>query len=196
MDTQAPPTASNDAVMGTPKLNIVIMGFGSRGDLEPTLEIAQVLQYQHGHRVRYVTHQRYQHIVEAAGIEFYSLGRADPREMIAQRSLGSKALRELLPQIQDHFFEMGQRYWGACIDDPAGIPEGNSPKPFVADAIIATLTTYVHCSAAARLGIPIHLQANNPRMFSKYLPHSQAEGSASSDSVTRNIFSWWLKDLT
>ncbi|KAI6749626.1 hypothetical protein HG530_015040 [Fusarium avenaceum] len=195
MDTQAPPTASNDAVMGTPKLNIVIMGFGSRGDLEPTLEIAQVLQYQHGHRVRYITHQRYQHIVEAAGIEFYSLGRADPREMIAQRSLGSKALRELLPQIQDHFFEMGQRYWGACIDDPAGIPEGNMPKPFIADAIIATLTTYVHCSAAARLGIPIHLQANNPRMFSKYLPHSQAEGSASSDSVTRNILSWWLKDL-
>ncbi|KAM0206651.1 hypothetical protein ACHAQI_008123 [Fusarium lateritium] len=171
------------------------MGLGSRGDLEPTLEIAQVLQYQHGHRVRYVTHQCYQQIVEAAGIEFYSLGRADPREMIAQRSVGSKALRELLPQIQDRFFEMGQRYWGACIDDPAGIPEGKSPEPFVADAIIATLTTYVHCSTAARLGIPIHLQANNPRVFSKYLPHSQANGSASSDSVTRNVLSWWLKDL-
>ncbi|KAM0350698.1 hypothetical protein ACHAPU_003191 [Fusarium lateritium] len=118
------------------------MGFGSRGDLEPTLEIAQVLQFQHKHRVRYVTHQRYQHIVEAAGIEFYSLGRTDPRELIAQRSLGSKAIRELLPQIQDNFFEMGQRYWGACIDDPAGIPEGAAPEPFVADAIIATLTTF------------------------------------------------------
>ncbi|KAM0425776.1 hypothetical protein ACHAPT_009026 [Fusarium lateritium] len=171
------------------------MGFGSRGDLEPTLEIAKVLQFHHGHRVRYVTHERHRHLVQAAGIEFYSLGRADPREMIFRRSLGTAGMRKLLPQIQDEFFEMGQRYWGACIDDPAGIPEGTSPDPFVADAIIATMTTFVHSSAAARMGIPLHLQANNPRIYSKYLPHSQAEGSATSTSVVRNVLSWWLKDL-
>ncbi|KAL2674209.1 hypothetical protein Neosp_012659 [[Neocosmospora] mangrovei] len=157
------------------------MSFGSRGDLEPTLEIAKVLQFHHGHR--------------AAGIEFYSLGRADPREMIFRRSLGTAGMRKLLPQIQEEFFEMGQRFWGACIDDPSGIPEGTSPEPFVADAIIATMTTFVHSSAAARMGIPIHLQANNPRVYSKYLPHSQAESSATSNSVVRNVLSWWLKDL-
>ncbi|KAF4462073.1 glycosyltransferase family 28 domain-containing [Fusarium albosuccineum] len=196
MDELAPqtPVEAHDS-MSMPKLNIVIMGFGSRGDLEPTLEIAKVLQFQYGHRVRYVTHERHKHIVQAAGIEFYSLGRADPREMIARRSRGSKEMRRILPEIQDEFAEMGQRYWGACIDDPAGIPDGTSPDPFVADAIIATMTTFVHSSAAARMGIPIHLQANNPRIFSKYIPHSQAESSGNSTSVVRNVLSWWLKDL-
>ncbi|EEU37491.1 uncharacterized protein NECHADRAFT_23495, partial [Fusarium vanettenii 77-13-4] len=181
-----------DALTNIPKLNIVIMGFGSRGDLEPTLEIAKVLQFHHGHRVRYVTHERHRPLVQAAGIEFYSLGRADPREMIFRRSLGAAGMRKLLPQIQDEFSEMGKRFWGACIDDLAGIPEGTSPEPFVADAIIATMTTFVHSSAAARMGIPIHLQANNPRIYSKYLPHSQAESSATSDSVVRNVLSWFF----
>ncbi|KAF4963782.1 hypothetical protein FSARC_8226 [Fusarium sarcochroum] len=194
MERQAPPHSIENAEMSMPRLNIVIMGFGSRGDLEPTLEIAKVLQFQHKHRVRYVTHAKYQHIVEAAGIEFYSLGRTDPREMIARRGRGSKEIRRVLPEIQDEFFEMGQRSWGACVDDPVGIPPGTSPDPFVADAIIGTMTTYVHSSAAARLGVPLHLQANNPRVYSKYIPHSQAEGSASSTSVTRNVLSWWIKD--
>lgn len=124
-----------------------------------------------------------------------SVGRADPREMIFRRSLGTAGMRKLLPQVQDEFFEMGQRFWGACIDDPAGIPEQTSPEPFVADAIIATMTTFVHSSATARMGIPIHLQANNPRIYPKYIPNSQAESSAASDSVVRNVLSWWLKDL-
>ncbi|KAI8652291.1 Glyco-transf-28 domain-containing protein [Fusarium keratoplasticum] len=195
MESPALERSGGDALANMPKLNIVIMGFGSRGDLEPTLEIAKVLQFHHGHRVRYVTHERHRPLVQAAGIEFYSLGRADPREMIFRRSLGAAGMRKLLPQIQDEFFEMGQRFWGACIDDPAGMPEGTEPEPFVADAIIATMTTFVHSSAAARMGIPIHLQANNPRIYSKYLPHSQAESSATSDSVVRNVLSWWLKDL-
>ncbi|KAM0551211.1 hypothetical protein ACHAPJ_008555 [Fusarium lateritium] len=195
MEGRVPSDSIDDAEVHMPRLNIVIMGFGSRGDLEPTLEIAKVLQFQHKHRVRYVTHERHKHVVEAAGIEFYSLGRTDPREMIARRGRGSKEIRRLLPQIQDEFFEMGQRYWGACVDDPAGIPAKTSPNPFVADAIIGTMTTYAHSSAAARLGVPLHLQANNPRIYSKYLPHSQAESSATSTSVTRNVLSWWLKDL-
>jgi hypothetical protein len=195
MESPALEPSGGDALANMPKLNIVIMGFGSRGDLEPTLEIAKVLQFHHGHRVRYVTHERHRPLVQAAGIEFYSLGRADPREMIFRRSLGAAGMRKLLPQIQDEFFEMGQRFWGACIDDPAGMPEEPSPEPFVADAIIATMTTFVHSSAAARMGIPLHLQANNPRIYSKYLPHSQAESSATSDSVVRNVLSWSLKDL-
>ncbi|KAJ4258032.1 hypothetical protein NW762_008171 [Fusarium torreyae] len=195
MEGQVSSDSIENSEVRMPRLNIVIMGFGSRGDLEPTLEIAKVLQFQHKHRVRYVTHERHKHVVDAAGIEFYSLGRTDPREMIARRGRGSKEIRRLLPQIQDEFFEMGQRYWGACVDDPAGIPAGTSPDPFVADAIIGTMTAYVQSSAAARLGVPLHLQANNPRIYSKYLPHSQAEGSATSTTVTRNVLSWWLKDL-
>lgn len=186
---------SPDTGTSMPVLNIVIMGLGSRGDLEPSLEIAKVLQFHHGHRVRYVTHERYRETVQAAGIEFYSVGRVNPRDMIARRSLDPKEMRRILPEIKDEFFEMGQRYWGACIDDPSGIPADTSPEPFIADAIIATMTTYMHSSVAARMGIPLHLQQTNPRLYTKHLPHSQAETCATSNSVSKNILSWWLKDL-
>lgn len=185
-----------DTLHTMPKLNIVIMGFGSRGDLESTLEIAKVLRFHHGHRVRYVTHGIYQDIVQAAGIEFYSSGRAIPAQMIARRNLPGKELRKEMPIIQDEFLEMGERLWGACIDDLAGIPDGTSPEPFVADAIIATMMSFPHSFIAARLGIPLHLQANNPRIYSKHVPHSQMESWAASTSVFRNALSWWVKDLS
>lgn len=198
MEETAPDRGSSltrDTAHTMPKLNIVIAGFGSRGDLESTLEIAKVLHFHHGHRVRYVTHGKYQDMVQAAGIEFYSSGRAIPAQMMARRNFTGKELRKEMPIIRDEFLEMGERLWGACIGDPAGIPEGTSPEPFVADAIIATMMSFAHSSVAARMAIPFHLQANNPRMYSKHIPHSQMEGSAASTSVFRNALSWWVKDL-
>ena len=172
--------------MAHPKLNIAVMSFGSRGDLESALEIAKVLQFHHGHRVRLITHGWHQKTVQAAGIEFYSSGSSIPSRMIGRRNLPRKELRKELPIIQDEFLEMGHRYWEACIDDPAGIPSETSPEPFVADAIIATMMTFAHTFIAARMGIPLHILASNPRLFSKHIPHSQAEGSATSRSITRN----------
>ena len=188
--------SSGDGEASLPKLNIVLMGLGSRGDLESTLEIAKILKFRHGHRVRYVTHGKYREIVEAAGIEFYSSGRADPAMMITRRHYKGKQFRDELPKMQDEFIEMGERFWGACIDDPAGIPDGTSPEPFVADAIIATMQTFIHSFAAARMGIPLHMQMNNPRIYSRYIPHSQAERFATSTSTFRNMLSWYTLDLS
>lgn len=186
----------NGTLAKVPQLNILIIGFGSRGDLEPTLEIAKVLQFDYGHRVRYATHERHGKQIRESGIEFYSLGRTDPREMIARRSRGNRAVRKEMPQIKEEFTELAQRGWGACIDDPAGVPPGTSPEPFVADAIISTMTTVVHSSAASRMGIPLHMQASNPRLYSRYLPHSQMPSAATGSSTLKNVWSWWWSDFT
>ncbi|KAL9037457.1 MAG: hypothetical protein Q9214_005697, partial [Letrouitia sp. 1 TL-2023] len=47
-----------------PKLNIVIMVIGSRGDIQPFLKIGKLLKEEHGHRVRIATHPAFKEFVE------------------------------------------------------------------------------------------------------------------------------------
>jgi len=71
-DVQTPP----------PKLNIVIMVIGSRGDVQPFIAIAKVLKEQWGHRVRLATHGAFREFVQSFGIEFFDVG-GDPSELMA-----------------------------------------------------------------------------------------------------------------
>jgi hypothetical protein len=67
----------------TPKLNIVIMVIGSRGDIQPFIKIAKVLKDKHGHRVRVATHPAFRAFIEEdCGLEFFSIG-GDPSELMA-----------------------------------------------------------------------------------------------------------------
>ena len=66
-----------------PKLNIVIMVIGSRGDIQPFLKIGKILKEKHGHRVRIATHPTFKTFVEKdIGLEFFSVG-GDPSELMA-----------------------------------------------------------------------------------------------------------------
>ena len=66
-----------------PKLNIVIMVIGSRGDIQPFLRLGKVLKEQHGHRVRIATHPAFKEFVEKdSQLEFFSVG-GDPAELMA-----------------------------------------------------------------------------------------------------------------
>ena len=68
---------------GIPKLNIVIMVIGSRGDIQPFLKIGKILKEKHGHRVRIATHPTFKTFVEKdIGLEFFSVG-GDPSELMA-----------------------------------------------------------------------------------------------------------------
>ena len=58
-----------------PRLNLVIMIVGSRGDVQPFIPIAQRLAWRH--RVRIATHAEFRPFVERAGLEFYPLA-GDP----------------------------------------------------------------------------------------------------------------------
>lgn len=72
----------DDVTTPPPKLNIVIMVIGSRGDVQPFIAIAKVLKEQWGHRVRLATHGAFREFVEGFGIEFFDVG-GDPSELMA-----------------------------------------------------------------------------------------------------------------
>jgi Glycosyltransferase family 28 N-terminal domain len=58
-----------------PKLNIVVMVIGSRGDIQPFLKIGKVLKNDYGHRVRIATHPAFKDFIEKdSGLEFFSVG--------------------------------------------------------------------------------------------------------------------------
>ena len=66
-----------------PRLNIVIMVIGSRGDIQPFIEIGRILKYQYGHRVRIATHPNFRKIVaDDCGLEHFSVG-GDPAQLMA-----------------------------------------------------------------------------------------------------------------
>ena len=65
-----------------PKLNIVVMVIGSRGDVQPFVAIAKVLKEKYGHRVRLATHPAFREFVVGEGVDFFSVG-GDPAELMA-----------------------------------------------------------------------------------------------------------------
>jgi hypothetical protein len=65
-----------------PKLNIVVMVIGSRGDIQPFLKLGKNLK-EYGHKVRIVTHPAFKDFVQNdSGLEFFSVG-GDPAELMA-----------------------------------------------------------------------------------------------------------------
>lgn len=66
-----------------PKLNIVVMVIGSRGDIQPFIKIGKILKDDHGHRVRIATHPAFKDFIEKdCGLEFFSIG-GNPSELMA-----------------------------------------------------------------------------------------------------------------
>lgn len=66
-------------VISPPKMTLVILVVGTRGDVQPFVYLGQRLQ-KDGHRVRLATHAEYRADVEKGGLEFYPLA-GDPRKL-------------------------------------------------------------------------------------------------------------------
>lgn len=62
-----------------PKLKIVMLVVGTRGDVQPFIALAKRLQ-EFGHHVRLASHVNFRTFVKSAGVDFYPLG-GDPRIM-------------------------------------------------------------------------------------------------------------------
>ncbi|WQF88894.1 Putative UDP-glucuronosyl/UDP-glucosyltransferase, Glycosyltransferase family 28 [Colletotrichum destructivum] len=196
-DAGAPGASSADAAPPM-RLNIVVLFMGSRGDLQPSLAVAALLQRRHGHRVRIASHPPYRDAIEAAGVEFRSIGRTDIKTMMERRLLPREELNKLVPVIKEEFREMGERWWAACIDGPDEEVDGDFDSDegtFVADLVVSTMLPYNQTSAAALLGVPLHLFGMNPRIYSKEIPHSQAGWALKNPSRAKNALSWWFQDL-
>lgn len=170
----------------TPKLNIVVMVIGSRGDVQPFLKLGKNLK-ECGHRVRIATHPAFRDFVQNdSGLEFFSVG-GDPAELMAfmVKNPGMIPTVETIKKGEigrrrDQMSKMFEGFWRACInatDDEKDIHNLNmmgEKQPFVADAIIANPPCFAHIHCAERLGIPLHLMFTFPYTPTQAFPHPLA----------------------
>ena len=167
-----------------PKLNIVIMVIGSRGDIQPFLRLGKILKEEHGHRVRIATHPAFKKFVEHdSGLEFFSVG-GDPAEIMAfmVKNPGLIPRTETLRsgeigRRRDSMYEMFRGFWRACINETDNEPNHENVEmmadkhPFIADAIIANPPSFAHIHCAERLGVPLHLIFTFPMSPTQQFPH-------------------------
>ena len=170
----------------TPRMNIVIMVIGSRGDIQPFLRIGKDLK-EFGHRVRLATHPAFKEFVEKdSGLEFFSVG-GDPAELMAfmVKNPGMIPKMETLKKGEvgrrrAQMAEMFEGFWRACINatdderDAANLRMMGEKQPFVADAIIANPPCFAHIHCAERLGIPLHCVFTFPYSATQSFPHPLA----------------------
>lgn len=116
-----PPVTVSKA--GIPRMNIVIMVIGSRGDIQPFLKIGKILKEKHGHRVRIATHPVFRDFVQRdSGLEFFSVG-GDPSELMSFMVKNPGLIPSLetlrageIGRRRDSMYEMFQGFWHACVN--------------------------------------------------------------------------------
>jgi len=169
-----------------PRLNIVVMVIGSRGDIQPFLKLGKELK-AYGHRVRIATHPAFKEFVEQdSGLEFFSVG-GDPSELMAfmVKNPGMIPTMDTLKKGEvgrrrDQMAEMFEGFWRACINatddekDVSNLKMMGQKSPFIADAIIANPPCFAHIHCAERLGIPLHLMFTFPYTPTQAFPHPLA----------------------
>lgn len=208
-ETASTLAASVYETLAPPKLNIVVMVIGSRGDIQPFLKIGKVLKEQHGHRVRIATHPAFKEFVERdTGLEFFSVG-GDPSELMAFMVKNPGLIPSMstvwageIGRRREAMFEMFQGFWRACINatddetDEENIKMMYDKHPFVADAIIANPPSFAHIHCAERLGIPLHLMFTFPYTPTQQFPHPLANIKASNvDTNYTNFMSYPLVEM-
>lgn len=169
-----------------PRLNIVIMVIGSRGDIQPFLQIARILK-RYGHRVRVATHPAFKDFIEKdVGLEFFSIG-GDPSELMAFMVKNPGLIPSLetvrqgeIARRRKGMAEIFEGLWRACVNatddegDKANMKMLGTKAPFVADAIIANPPSFAHVHIAERLGIPLHIMFTFPYSPTESFPHPLA----------------------
>lgn len=177
---------SGDKHAPRPKLNIVVMVIGSRGDIQPFLKVGQTLK-EHGHRVRIATHPAFRDFVQNdTNLEFFSVG-GDPAELMAfmVKNPGMIPSMDTLKKGEvgrrrEQMAEMFEGFWRACINatdcekDVTTLKMMGDKPPFVADAIIANPPCFAHIHCAERLGVPLHLMFTFPYTPTQAFPHPLA----------------------
>ena len=178
--------AVEDDNITRPKLNIVVMVIGSRGDIQPFLKLGMELK-KYGHRVRIATHPTFKEFVENdTKLEFFSVG-GDPAELMAfmVKNPGMIPTIETLRKGEvgrrrSQMAEMFEGFWRACINatddehDVDNLKMMGKKAPFIADAIIANPPCFAHIHCAERLGVPLHLMFTFPYTPTQAFPHPLA----------------------
>ncbi|KAI9694531.1 MAG: hypothetical protein M1822_000147 [Bathelium mastoideum] len=194
--------------LSSPKLNVVIIVIGSRGDIQPFLKIGKTLREQHGHRVRVATHPAFKKFVEEdSGLEFFSVG-GDPSELMAFMVKNPGLIPSLdtvrqgeIGRRRKAMYEMFEGMWRACIQatdahDKDDRKRTENGPPFIADAIIANPPSFAHVHIAERLGVPLHMIFTFPYSPTAAFPHPLANiRKGNVDANYTNFMSYPLVEL-
>jgi UDP:flavonoid glycosyltransferase YjiC (YdhE family) len=207
-----PEEEEKEAAGPCPRLNIVIMVIGSRGDAQPFLKIGKLLHENYGHRVRIATHPAFRKFVEedsdCPGLEFFSVG-GDPSELMSFMVKNPGMIPTLesvkagdVSRRRAAMAEMFEGFWRACINatdderDVRNIKMMGRRDPFVADAIIANPPSFAHLHCAEALGIPLHLMFTFPYTPTQAFPHPLASIKKSNvDPGYTNFISYPLVEM-
>ena len=154
-----------------PRLAIVMLIVGTRGDVQPFIALGQAL-LRYGHRVRLATHETFRSFVRDNGLEFYPLA-ANPADLMSfmVKNAGivpsvSSIIAGDITKNRLIISDILQSTWKACTDadDQTGVP-------FVAEAIIANPPSYGHIHCAQKLQIPLHIMFTMPWSPTIAFPH-------------------------
>ena len=190
----APPPDEAEPV---PRLSIVVMVVGSRGDVQPFIPIGRRLAERH--RVRIATHREFRTMVEQAGLEFYPLA-GDPHELMEYMvKTGGRIIPTRLDQIVEDvpkkramIAEILASTWRACTEADPDRP--NAPA-FRADAILANPPSYGHIHCAEALHVPLHMIFTMPWSPTCAYPHPFSGFDPGQHHPVKNFLSYSLVDL-
>ncbi|KAL4903755.1 hypothetical protein BDW74DRAFT_185862 [Aspergillus multicolor] len=158
-----------------PPLDIVVMVV--KEDIEQFVYIAKHL-LQHSHRVRIAADTVCEPLARIQGLDFFPIDNEPDRQTLMDRNHR---------QHNNSLLETYSQCWRACI-----APYYNDPRPFLADAIIATPAAHAHIHCAERLSIPLHIMSATLQTPTKAFSHPHARFSSSEglDTATANILSY------
>jgi hypothetical protein len=154
-----------------PRLAILMLIVGTRGDVQPFIALAKAL-LTCGHRVRLATHETFRKFVRENGIEFYPLA-GDPADLMSfmVKNAGivpsvSSIVAGDIAKSRRVIGEILASTWKACIED-----DDETGVSFVAEAIIANPPAYGHIHCAQKLQIPLHMMFTMPWSPTVQFPH-------------------------
>ncbi|KAH0679981.1 hypothetical protein KY284_021066 [Solanum tuberosum] len=190
------PTLTVDRIItdfnkSVPKLKIVVLIVGTRGDVQPFLAMAKRLQ-AFGHHVRLATHSNFRDFVKSGGIDFYPLG-GDPRVLTGYMARN----KGLIPSGPGEIF-VQRKQLKAIIESllPACTePDIETGEPFRAQAIIANPPAYGHAHVAEALGVPLHIFFTMPWTPTYEFPHPLARVPQPAANwlsyIVVDLLIWW-----
>ncbi len=124
-------------------MRVAICPIGSRGDIQPTIALAKGLM-QAGHEVRLFTHEMFEELARAHGIDFLALPGDPTQGMLrtAAADLGNSPLR-MARWLRENFRPVLRELFRRTLDAVQG-----------SDLVVGASVSFAALHVAEKLGIP------------------------------------------